>query len=87
MGEHPPKTPARIARRLKRRREARAKDKRMRELGAKFGEADPRAGEDRRQVERRDTSLSPAEVERRLKQLGITDRRRGQRRSGGERRT
>jgi hypothetical protein len=55
--------------------------------GAKFGAADPRSGDERRQAERRNTSLTAAQVEVRMKALGIsTDRRTGDRRGADRRR-
>jgi hypothetical protein len=48
---------------------------------------DPRAGEDRRQAERRSENLTGQALDARLAELGITgDRRKGQRRTGGDRR-
>jgi hypothetical protein len=73
----------RFIRRLRKRREAAARA----DPGVKFGAADPRSGGDRRQAERRDTSLTPEQVEARMKALGIsTDRRHGDRRGGDRRR-
>ena len=72
---------ARFLRRLAERRAATA-------TGNKFGAADPRQIPDRRQEERRDPSLTPAQIEARMRELGISgDRRSGQRRSRGERRS
>jgi hypothetical protein len=58
-----------------------------REPNVRFGDADPRSGEDRRQAERRNTALTPEQIEVRMKALGIsTDRRRRDRR-GQDRRS
>jgi hypothetical protein len=55
--------------------------------GNRFGAADPRSGDDRRQAERRNTALTPEQIEVRMKALGIsTDRRRRDRR-GQDRRS
>jgi hypothetical protein len=54
--------------------------------GSRFGAADPRDPDDRRQAERRTETLSGEALEKRLRELGITDRRRGDRRTGGDRR-
>lgn len=57
------------------------------ERAAQHPLGDPRAGEDRRGQERRSASLTPEQLEARLRALGIsTDRRRGQRRGGDRRR-
>jgi hypothetical protein len=56
------------------------------EAGLRFGAADPRNPDDRRQAERRTEDLSGDDLTARLQQLGITDRRRGQRRQGDRRR-
>lgn len=72
----------RAARRLRKRREDAARA----DPGVKFGAADPRDPDDRRQAERRTETLSGEALEKRLRELGITDRRRGDRRTGGDRR-
>jgi hypothetical protein len=48
--------------------------------------ADPRHIEDRRQAERRTESLTGEQLDARLRELGITDRRQGQRRQQRDRR-
>jgi hypothetical protein len=55
--------------------------------GVKFGAADPRAPEDRREAERRHENLTGEALERRLRELRVDhDRRRAERRRGGDRR-
>jgi hypothetical protein len=67
----------RFARRLAKRQAAR-------EEAGKFGADDPRQA-DRRQAERR-VDRTPEETDRILRQLGMEDRRRSQRRRGTDRR-
>jgi hypothetical protein len=61
-----------------------AKRQAAREEAGKFGPDDPRQA-DRRQAERR-ADRTPEDTERILNELGIADRRRAQRRRGGDRR-
>jgi hypothetical protein len=68
-------------------REARWAALREEKLARKMAAIEPRSGEDRRQQERRVESLSEEALSRRLAELGISgDRRRGERRTGGDRR-
>jgi hypothetical protein len=72
---------------LRRLAERRAKiEHREAKLAERMARQDPRIVEDRRQVERRSEALSGQALDDRLRELGIDDRRRGDRRSGGDRR-
>lgn len=70
---------------LRRLRKRQAQERARADPGVKFGAADPRSGEDRRQAERRDLSLTPEQVAARLRELGISDRRGGDRRQRSRR--
>jgi hypothetical protein len=73
----------RALRRLRKRREGAARA----DPGVKFGAADPRAPEDRREAERRHENLTGAELDKRLRELRVEhDRRAAERRTGGDRR-
>jgi hypothetical protein len=73
----------RFTRRLHKRREEAARP----DPGVKFGAADPRAPEDRREAERRHENLTGEALERRLRELRVDhDRRAAERRKGGDRR-
>lgn len=54
--------------------------------GTKYGAADPRSGEERRQADRRGRDLTGEELRRKLAELGREDQRRAHRRGSGDRR-
>lgn len=77
--------PRSVRRLLKRQQERQRLEERLAEKMRTQGYRDPE--DDRRKAERRRESLTPDQLDRRLRELGISeDRRRGQRRSGTDRR-